>query len=245
MFRNFYAEQNMADPRDSWFKPNLLYNIHYKPPKPSTQPKMMVVTREFNPSICTCGEHGCEPHYRMEREVVWSNKEAKSKEDRALREIVQVERNVTTKLEYDYSSQNDGESDDDSDKADENDEKWGSDASFDGNVDGIQDKVNGMIDEEVTRQINGVEEYIETRRDSLRQKGDDAESSNDSLPRFDDLAKLDRADIEEPDVKEPLVYLDGDNKEYGSAFGIMRVYCESELHTEWLGTERLSFVVTN
>ncbi|XP_045189838.2 clarin-1-like isoform X2 [Mercenaria mercenaria] len=29
MFRNFYAEQNMADPRDSWYKPNLLYNIHY------------------------------------------------------------------------------------------------------------------------------------------------------------------------------------------------------------------------
>lgn len=36
---------------------------------------MIVETKRFNPSFCTCGEHDCEPRYRMERRVLWTNKE--------------------------------------------------------------------------------------------------------------------------------------------------------------------------
>ncbi|XP_045215582.2 protein qua-1-like [Mercenaria mercenaria] len=73
--------------RDQCFKPNLLYNIHYRPPKKSEllqgadqpkqscPPKMVVDTIRFNLSVCTCGEHGCQPHYRMERKVRWISEE--------------------------------------------------------------------------------------------------------------------------------------------------------------------------
>ncbi|XP_045169972.2 uncharacterized protein LOC123532567 isoform X2 [Mercenaria mercenaria] len=312
---------------------------------------MMVVTRKFNPSVCTFGVHGCEPHYRMEREVVWSNKEAKNKEGRKLREVFQDERTVTTKLECDDNSQDDGNSDDDNNRDNEYGDGWENDASFDENVDDIKSMVIRMIDE-VTKQSNRVEASTDTRRDHLLPKGGDtgqeesqlekpgnslnsemikvgqvkkqsdqsdignirelekvqkvmshkeaeydeemkrdiislydtaryefktssSEKSNyddksdvggrsngeemiekntenkkmeqnsnyaiieeigvDNLPRFDDLAKPGQPDIDMPDLQQSPVNLDGGNEEYGSAFGIMRVYCESELHTAWNG----------
>jgi hypothetical protein len=56
-------------------------------PKPKDPPKFKVITKQFNPSICTCGDHGCEPHYRLEREVVWLEKEVDCKTERELKEV--------------------------------------------------------------------------------------------------------------------------------------------------------------
>jgi hypothetical protein len=51
-----------------------------EPTNQGTPPKMKIVTKKFNPSYCTCGEHGCEPRYRMEREIVWLNNEPENNE---------------------------------------------------------------------------------------------------------------------------------------------------------------------
>lgn len=58
---------------------HIIYRLHLYlfsgPPKKPELPKMIVETVRFNPSVCTCGEHGCEPRYRMEKRVLWTNKE--------------------------------------------------------------------------------------------------------------------------------------------------------------------------
>lgn len=41
---------------------------------------MIVETVRFNPSVCTCGEHGCEPKFRMEKRVLWTDKEIVTRE---------------------------------------------------------------------------------------------------------------------------------------------------------------------
>ncbi|XP_045188009.2 surface protein P113-like [Mercenaria mercenaria] len=356
MFRDFYAEQKMTDPRDNWYKPNLLYNIHYRPQKPPTPPKMMVVTKEFNQSVCTCSEHSCGPQYRMEREVVWSNKEMKTEEGERIKQKIFDHREVMQKTKYDDKSEEDDNIDDDSADNDQNDEVLEFNTSSEKNVDNIKGKVNGMNDQNV-RTIgvflttgkhceDGFEAYIETQRDHLRQKRDDTvqgiseleqrnnvlmskmvgqerkqndsdnmrefeearhvinhveigirnelkndeqmkqeeiqkndmlrcefsqsssdnsqyddntgagsnssreeinekkfgknmndadieENSHTSLLKFDDLAKPETSDIDISDVKEPPINHNGNIEEYGSAFGIMRVYCESELHISW------------
>ncbi|XP_045192016.2 uncharacterized protein LOC123548636 isoform X2 [Mercenaria mercenaria] len=56
-----------------------------------------------------------------------------------------------------------------------------------------------------------------------------------SLPRFSNLAKSDTSETHVSEVKEPFIRLTVDDEEFGSAFGIMSVYCDSELHTAWKG----------
>ncbi|XP_053376694.1 uncharacterized protein LOC123530233 [Mercenaria mercenaria] len=220
MFRNFYAEQNMTDPRDSWYKPNLLYNIHYRPPNPptpptlSTLPKMIVLTREFNPSVCTCGEHGCVTHYRMEREVVWSSKKARNeaywelKEDiqakrsakahRELKEHIQAERSAKAKTEsiVDVGDDSGGDEIEDDDRKSKDDEEW---------------KI----------------------RIDTRSRCSDRDGVSNSLHRFDAHSQQHKPDTDDVlQIPSTLVELEvADNEDFGSAFGILSVYCDSELHT--------------
>ncbi|XP_045188002.2 uncharacterized protein LOC123545758 [Mercenaria mercenaria] len=256
MFRNFYAEQKMADPRDSWYRPNLLYNIHYRPPKPPTPLKMMVVTKEFNPSVCTCGEHSCVPQYRMEREVVWSNKEMKTEEGERIKQKIEDLRNALTDVEYGDTSEDDGDSDDDSEEACANEEGWESDASCKDRSDDINVMADRVNDNDVEKRSStlimageqceeGSDANIETQRDNLHPKISNAvqdvlkleqRTSNMKSELAKVVLKLD--DFAKPDKPKRSVNLVEDDDDCGSAFGIMRVYCESELHTSWNQTSQ-------
>ncbi|XP_045191278.2 uncharacterized protein LOC123548110 [Mercenaria mercenaria] len=204
MFRQFYAEQKMADPRDSWYTPNLLYNIHYRPPKPPSPPKMMVVTREFNPSVCTCGEHGCVPHYRMEREVIWSNKEVRKEADINVKEVIQAEADAKPQMESFSDLEDDSNEDEEDDANGKDGEEWKNDESSGDRLGDIKEADNLTI----------IAKY-------------DA----DSLPRRDDLTKQSKT---EHDVVQAIsvssIKPDEDYEEFGSSFGIMSVYCSSDLH---------------
>ncbi|XP_045169212.2 uncharacterized protein LOC123531956 [Mercenaria mercenaria] len=152
----------------------------------------------------------------MEREIVWLNKEAKSKEGRELREIIPDERTVTTKLEGGDGSQYDGDSDDNNDHIDENDDEWASDASSGEKADAIKGMVNGMVDE-VTRQTDGVEASIETRPDCLRPNGDGAEQEVSEMEKrgnslMSTTIKLE-SDID--NIREETVEKKTDNTKFG------------------------------
>ncbi|XP_045189840.1 uncharacterized protein LOC123547097 [Mercenaria mercenaria] len=207
MFRNFYEEQNMADPRDSWYKPNLLYNIHYRPPKPPTPPKMMVVTREFNPSVCTCGEHDCAPHYRMEREVLWSNKKFRNEADRELKKMIQAK--------TDAKPQRESFVDVDDDKSETEEE---------------EDGANGEDGEEWKG-----DEYAEVSFGDIKEANilvNVAKSDADNLPINDDLTKQDKTEAGVLHViSDTSIRKEEDYEDFGSSFGIMSVYCGSDLHT--------------
>ncbi|XP_053376699.1 uncharacterized protein LOC128547665 [Mercenaria mercenaria] len=257
MFRNFYAEQNMADPRDSWYKPNLLYNIHYKPPIPPTPPKMIVITREFNPSVCTCGEHGCDPHYRMEKEVVWSSKKARNEAERELKEDIQAERGAKAHRELKEDIQA------------ERIAKAHRELKEDIQAERIT-KAHRELNEDIQAE-RGAKVHREPKEDIQAERGtkpqkegivgvdddsgedeieDDGPKSKDdeewkvkndttsrcsdrddlfkSFPRVDDLSQ--HTDVLH--TSDTSVELEeADNEDFGSAFGIMSVYCDSELHT--------------
>ncbi|XP_060578914.1 phosphatidylinositol 4-phosphate 5-kinase-like [Ruditapes philippinarum] len=218
MFRKYFEDQGMSDSRDSWYKPNMLYNIHYRPSKPKDPPKFKVITKLFNPSICTCGDHGCEPHYRMEREVVWLEKEVDSKTGRDMQEVDKMVvmaassnsniNEITKKLEICEDDNNEEKSngeDNDDDEDDDND-----DDSYDG---GDNNNVAAADDD-----------------DNDDDDGDDDDDNNAAAASDDEYDTGDVSEIGATDDKEVLISSD---EEYGSAFGILMVYCNSEIHSTW------------
>ncbi|XP_053376689.1 uncharacterized protein LOC123529504 [Mercenaria mercenaria] len=284
MFRNFYAEQKMADPRDSWYKPNLLYNIHYRPPNPSTHPKMIVVTKEFNPSVCTCGEHGCAPHYRMEREVVWSSKKVTNEADRELKEDVQAERSVEAKRELKEDIQAERnvkanrelkediqaersvkaiwelKEDIQAERIMKAHRKLKADIQAERSAkahwelkEGIQAeksaKAHRKLKEDILAERSAI--YDDSSEDDIDDAGpkskdggewkmntdtksgcSDIVGVSNSFPRLDDLPQHDIPDADVLDTTDTSVRLKvADFEDFGSAFGIMSVYCDSELHT--------------
>ncbi|XP_045166653.2 uncharacterized protein LOC123530033 [Mercenaria mercenaria] len=312
MFRNFYAEQKMADPRDSWYKPNLLYNIHYRPPNPPTPPtppKMLVLTREFNPSVCTCGEHSCVPHYRMEREVIWSSKKAINEAERELKEDIQAERsanahrelkediqaersaNAYRKLKEDIQAERSANAHRELKKDIQAERSANAYRELKEDIqaersakahselkEGIQAERSAKAHSELKEDIraersakahselkediraercakakiesivdvddDSCEDIIEyddpkskdyeewKMRNDTRSRCSDRDGLSNSLPRFDDHSQQEKPDTNVLHTAGTAVGLEeADNEDFGSAFGIMSVYCDSELHT--------------
>jgi hypothetical protein len=158
----------------------------------------------------------------MEREVVWLEKEVDSKTGRDMQEVDKMAdmeassnsniNEITKKLEIcedDNTEEKSNGEDNDDDENDDND-----DDSYD---DG--DNNNAAADDD------------DDDNDDDDDGDDDDDNNAAAAAASDD--EYDTGDISEIGATDDKKVLINSDEEYGSAFGILMVYCNSEIHSTW------------